>query len=155
MEETNIYSVARYFISQSTPGTSQAITPLKLQKLAFYAQALSFAINGRELFEEDFEAWVHGPVSPELYYEYKKYRSQEINEREMQPELNPEDEKVLKIVWKLYGSKDGKYPENKTHKESPWREARGNLNFYQSSNQVITKNSINEYYSRKYRVQLV
>ena len=46
---------------------------LKLQKLVYYAQAWHLALRDVPLFEEDFEAWVHGPVIPALYQEYKKF----------------------------------------------------------------------------------
>ncbi len=36
---------------------------LKLQKLLFYAQALHLAYFDEPIIEDDFEAWVHGPVS--------------------------------------------------------------------------------------------
>lgn len=152
MEETNIQNVAEYFIALSTPGTSRSITPLKLQKLVYYAQALSHPFINRFLFEEDFEAWVHGPVSPELYYKYKKYRSNEIKSKVERPDIDPDDAKVIEAVWQLYGDKDGKYLENKTHNEKPWKQTRNGLAFYQSSNKVIPKDLIRDYYSQIFKV---
>ena len=52
----------------------------------------------------------------------------------------------------MYGDKDGKFLENKTHKELPWRKTRGNLLFYQSSNEIIPKKLIKEYYTKKFKV---
>ncbi len=42
-------------------------TPMKLQKLCYYAQSWSLAWDDAPLFDQDFEAWVHGPVNPELF----------------------------------------------------------------------------------------
>ena len=36
---------------------------LKLQKLLFYCDAYCLAYFGQELITDQFEAWVHGPVS--------------------------------------------------------------------------------------------
>ncbi|MEC3885513.1 type II toxin-antitoxin system antitoxin SocA domain-containing protein [Halobacillus sp. HZG1] len=152
MEETNIHRVAEYFLALSTPGTSRSITPLKLQKLVYYAQALSHPFNNRYLFKEDFEAWVHGPVSPELYYNYKKYRSKDIQDDVKKPNINPDDAKVIEAVWQIYGEKDGKFLENKTHNEKPWKETRSGLSYYESSNKIIPKEKIKEYYSEKFKV---
>lgn len=48
----------------------EGITHLKLQKLLYYAQGLSLAINKEPLFAENIEAWKHGPVIPEVYSVY-------------------------------------------------------------------------------------
>ena len=37
------------------------ITPLALQKALYYVQGFYYAFEGRFLFDEDCEAWVHGP----------------------------------------------------------------------------------------------
>ncbi|MCM3002921.1 Panacea domain-containing protein [Priestia koreensis] len=152
MKKTTIFDVAQYFLYLSSPGTSRGITPLKLQKLTFYAQALSYSINKRELFDEDFQAWVHGPVSPDLYYKYKDYGSKEINNRVEKPKFLPSDELVIKVVWNMFGTKDGKYLENKTHNEKPWQEARTGLNYFDHSNNKISKEKIKKYYSKKFIV---
>lgn len=64
-------------ISQTLTNTANAIivlhrdlfgespSPMKLQKLCYYAQGYALA-EGFELFPEDLQAWQHGPVIPEL-----------------------------------------------------------------------------------------
>lgn len=46
---------------------------LRLQKLVYYAQAWHLANYDTPLFEEDFEAWIHGPALPALYHHYEGY----------------------------------------------------------------------------------
>lgn len=150
MGKTTIFDVAEYFLGLSSPGSSKGITHLKLQKLVFYAQALSFSINDKKLFEEDFEAWVHGPVSPDLYYAYKKNGSREIDNNVEKPSIEVNDTKIINLTWRMYGDKDGKFLENKTHNEEPWQKARQNLSYYDHSNNVITKESIRKFYSQKF-----
>ncbi|MFW6030226.1 MAG: type II TA system antitoxin MqsA family protein, partial [Halanaerobiales bacterium] len=66
--ESKIDSVVKYLLSNSAD-----ITPLALQKLLYYAQSFHKVFFNNYLFSEDCEAWVHGPVYREIYYKYKGY----------------------------------------------------------------------------------
>ncbi|MBZ9607298.1 DUF4065 domain-containing protein [Clostridium estertheticum] len=50
------------------------ITSLALQKLVYYVQGFYYAFTNRLIFEENCEAWVHGPVYRNVYIKYRKYR---------------------------------------------------------------------------------
>lgn len=50
------------------------ITNLKLQKLLYYSQAWHLAIYDEPLFQDRIEAWVHGPVVPSVFREYRSFR---------------------------------------------------------------------------------
>lgn len=80
------YNVADFFIHLANE-TGSYISNLKLQKLVYYAQAWHLAIYATPLFEEDFEAWVHSPVIPALYREYKSFGWQPILKDVQKPEL--------------------------------------------------------------------
>ena len=58
---SDIRKVAQYFLSK------ESMSHKKLQKLCYYAQAWYLANYGKPLMPNRFEAWVHGPVSPDLY----------------------------------------------------------------------------------------
>ena len=58
------------------------ITPLALQKLLYYAQGFFKAFTGEYLFHNNCEAWVHGPVYRSVYYKYKNYGYNPIEENE-------------------------------------------------------------------------
>ena len=67
-------NVADYFLSK------ESMSPKKLQKLVYYGYAWTIALLNDtaedihfKLFESDIEAWVHGPVVPELYQKYKDF----------------------------------------------------------------------------------
>ena len=70
--------IADYFIGLSNE-TGSLITNLKLQKLVYYAQAWSLALNNEELFADDFQAWVHGPVLVSLYDRYRTNKRNPID----------------------------------------------------------------------------
>ena len=63
--------VAKYFIGKASSSkyasSGSGITNLQLQKLLFYAQAEYFNKHQRRLFEEEIQAWRHGPVVKEVY----------------------------------------------------------------------------------------
>ncbi|WP_104932820.1 Panacea domain-containing protein [Paenibacillus larvae] len=123
---------------------------LKLQKLCYYAQAWYLAFFGESMFDDEFEAWVHGPVNYKLYLDYKKFGWSPIKENTEGFQDSIFDEKqlhVLKQVWKKYGRLDAKVLESLTHNEDPWKEARKDLDDNIYSNKVIDKNFMKSYYS--------
>jgi uncharacterized phage-associated protein len=144
----DVIAVAKYFLSLSKPGTDYAITHLKLQKLVYFAQGYFLAIKGRALFQNRLEAWVHGPVSPELYNEYRDFGSKELPPVDAE-EIPSDVRKVLDIVWKTYGAYEGEDLEELTHKQDPWIQARGKLKPWQASNNVISTSSIKKYFEQE------
>lgn len=142
----DILDIAQWFLSK------EPMTPKKLQKLTYYAEAWSNALFERPLISDDnFEAWVHGPVSPKLYNKYRKHKWQEIPEKEDNSSLfNDEDLDLLESVWVTYGHNSANDLEALTHTEAPWRNARAGLNDDESSNNVISTEDMKNYYSRIY-----
>ena len=62
MRQYSIFDVSEWFLSK------ESMTPKKLQKLSYYFEAWCHALFNRSLINDTrFEAWIHGPVSPELY----------------------------------------------------------------------------------------
>lgn len=49
------------------PNGGEKLTNLKLQKLLYYQQGFHLAVFGIPLFNEDVEAWMYGPVVPDVY----------------------------------------------------------------------------------------
>ncbi|WP_442598624.1 Panacea domain-containing protein [Neobacillus sp. D3-1R] len=146
---SRVEHVASYLLSVSKPGTSWSITPLKLQKLLYYCQGWYMAFSkGEPLFNEDLEAWEHGPVVPDIYFKYKHHRyltiSTEIFENKNRKGKTIFDKKqldILNTVWETYGHYDGKYLEELTHQEDPWLET--------PKNTVISKNKILKFFSQQ------
>lgn len=70
---------AKYFVHLSYSESRASLTPLKLQKILYFAQGWSFVWDNKPLFAETFEAWQYGPVNPKIYNYFKnmvgmKYR---------------------------------------------------------------------------------
>ena len=71
----------------------EGITHLKLQKLLYYAQGVYLASTDNRLFEEDIEAWPHGPVVQEVYDIFK-----ENGKNNIVVKLNDEEINVIRDI---------------------------------------------------------
>src|ERR1700722_9544145 len=102
----------------------EPLTNLKLQKLVYYAQAWYLANFNKPLFDDDFEAWVHGPVLPALYHKLKERRSQtivsDLRMEEVSKKIGPEVIEFLKEIAKIYMTESAYALEMMTHNDSPW-----------------------------------
>jgi len=141
------FNVADYFIWLANE-TGSFVSNLKLQKLVYYAQAWHLALYDIPLFQEDFQAWVHGPVIPELYQNYKTFGWQPIL-KDANPELPEEVQDFLNEVAEEYFACDAYELEQMTHAEAPWNWARGDLQSDAPSNAVINKEWMKEYYASR------
>jgi uncharacterized phage-associated protein len=54
------------------------VTQMKLQKLVYFAQGAHLAKFHQPLINETFQAWMYGPVIPEIYQDFKNYGSRPI-----------------------------------------------------------------------------
>lgn len=151
METLPVSIIAKYFIKKSND-SNRVITNKKLQKLVYYGQAWNLVLNGKPIFKEPIEAWVHGPAINSLYESYKQFSYNPIVEQVTDDDIKniPQDIKaVLEEVWKVYGNYDGDYLELLTHSEEPWQKAREGLEIAQSSNNEISIELMREFYSKK------
>ncbi|KHD06141.1 hypothetical protein PN36_00930 [Candidatus Thiomargarita nelsonii] len=152
MSTYQVNQIADWFLASIDREAGDTISHLKLQKLMYYTQAWSLAINGKCLFDEDFEAWTHGPVLPSLWHRFKELGWDSIPPSAISSkcDLVTEDEKLLLDILNSYGDLSAKHLEELTHSETPWREARGNLPIEVSSTQNISKELMREYYQKLY-----
>lgn len=138
------FNIADYFIRLANE-TGSFLSNLKLQKLVYYAQAWHLALYDTPLFSEDFQAWIHGPVIPDLYQKYKHFGWQPIL-ADSHPELPKETEVFLDEVAQEYFAVDGYELEQMTHTELPWKKAREKLAPDEPSQAIIEKDWMKEYY---------
>lgn len=138
-------SIARYIV-RFFQEAGDPISNLKLQKLLYYCQGWHLAVRGTPLFNERFEAWVHGPVQPGVYGSYKHNRWLPITEDVAAVELSAEEKSVVEEVLAVYGADSGYELELRTHTEPPWLGARNGIPSDQESTAVITPASMKEYF---------
>lgn len=126
-------SIANYFLDLAKAHGEQ-LTPMKLQKLVYYAVGWYAGYTGTPLVDEAIEAWQYGPVIPSLYHEFKCFGSSPITRKatefvhglELRESPPPEDlnlRKFLENVWSSYGQFTGIRLSEMTHASgSPWDE---------------------------------
>lgn len=128
----NPKSIANFFLDLAK-ARGDKISPMKLQKLVYYAHGWFAGYTGKPLINESVEAWQYGPVIPSLYREFKCFGSGEIGAKACAMEgfefvevPSPEDEgmrKFLTSVWESYGKYTGIALSEMTHAAgSPWDE---------------------------------
>lgn len=130
------------------------VTPLALQKLLYFIQGISYAVDGKPMFEENCQAWVHGPVYPEVYDMFRDFRYNPIEDARFaifegsDDILTADEHRIIDLVVNTFGNYSGKALEKITHAEEPWQEARKGYGEGVPSNAVITKDSIKGYYAK-------
>lgn len=130
----------------------EEVTPLMLQKLLYFIQGVTYALNDKPMFTETCQAWVHGPVYPEVYNIFRDFKYNPIEDvrfaifKGREDELTNEERKVIDLVINTFGQYGGKVLERITHIETPWQLARIGYGDGIPSNKEIKMNTISDYY---------
>ncbi len=157
MNQMDLAHIITHYINEK----GDNVSPKKLQKLLYYVEAWNMVHLGTPLINEDFEAWVHGPVLPSVYRQLKEFgfnNLRVINEEEDAAEkeiaeiiknnqLNEDQLSVVYSVLDKYGSMSAFELEILTHNESPWLEARAGIPPHISCNAIIPKQKMKSFYA--------
>ncbi len=138
--------VAGWFTNIIDRESGDSITHLKVQKLVYYSEAWSLALYDCSLFNDDIEAWAHGPVVPSLYHHLKSNGSSSLDVIEVDICFDDQSLFVLNEVQRVYGEISAKRLEYLTHQEQPWLEARGDLAPEAKCTNLILRESMKAYY---------
>jgi uncharacterized phage-associated protein len=95
-------AVVNYFLDNAEK-YGVVITPMKLQKMLYFANGWSWAFFDKPLISEECKAWKFGPVYPSVYQEYSDFSRWAI----------PYEQKMLE-----YDYDDAEYQQKKEQKES-------------------------------------
>ncbi len=151
-ENLTIFDIADWFLIH------EPMTHKKLQKLLYFSYGYYLATYNtnveklcNEMFTNDFEAWVHGPVSPKIYNTYRSAGYSLIMKNTTAPiVLSDEVEKVLYFVLEKYKFYDGDQLERITHNQTPWLNARNGLSAIEPcSNPILSKDIYNFFVDNK------
>lgn len=133
--------VAEYILHKSKESSPTAVTPLKLQKLLYFAQGFHLALNnGTPLFEEDLINKPHGSKCQLVYDVYKEYEYRTIPRVPYSVASLLTDSEIMAIekAWNIYGNMDGKFLEELIHQEDPWLDT--------ETDEIMPKEKIFEYF---------
>lgn len=150
--------IAKYILYRSFQD-GELVSPLKLQKLVYYAYSWTLVNNKKRLFDESIQAWPNGPVVPSLYHLLKQYGSSPIPGEFVGITSQEEFEKLSgKFPKEIKDTLDKTYEQYmtftafelvvSTHSEKPWKEARKGLDPTDRSNVTISDELILEQYGQ-------
>lgn len=149
-----VTTLAGYILKNFGP-----MSHLKLQKLLYYCQAYHLANFKTVLFEEEFEAWVHGPVCRNVYDIIKGksilYSDVTYSEYDFDSEIKLKDVvssdqfNLLNDVLLPLSSWSGSELETATHNEAPWIIARGEKKPNDNCSEIISKDEMLKYYTNE------
>jgi uncharacterized phage-associated protein len=122
------------------------MTAIKLQKLVYYSQAWSLVWDEVPLFLEPIEAWVNGPVVPELYNVHRGQYIVDAWPLGDPNRLSLSQKETIAVVVNFYGEKSSAWLSELTHREAPWRDARQGLEPMERGHREISLASMAEYY---------
>ncbi|MFH1620548.1 MAG: type II toxin-antitoxin system antitoxin SocA domain-containing protein [Patescibacteria group bacterium] len=151
---TDAMSIAKWFVDRANKefvdedGVSEGLTNLKLQKLLYFAQAVSLSLKDQPLFNDKIEAWKFGPVIPVVYHALKEFENAPVKITSATQEISPEVASLLENVWSVYGKFSAHELVNITHNHLPWKE----VYLSGGKNNEITAESIKKYYADYYHL---
>lgn len=128
-------AIANMFIEKAKETGLRDLSPMKLQKLVYYAHGWHLAFADAPLIDDEVEAWEFGPVVVDLYHAFKKNGMSHIEEPATEltfkekfdiatPLIDPDDEGargVIEEVWRVYSQYTSIQLSNMTHAPgTPW-----------------------------------
>ena len=135
----------------------EEVTPLALQKLLYYIQGVYMALFGTALFPEDCCAWQHGPVYEKVYFLFRDFKYNPIEDKRFglfagkTDGLSDEERTAADLVVDCFGKYSGKVLEIMTHNEKPWIDARRGCRADMPSQKVVLKEDMKEYFEGVFR----
>lgn len=154
----HILDVSDYIISRLTSEGRHDLSTLKHQKLLYYTQAWHLAIHDNPLFEDSFQAWIHGPVNRTVYDRYKDSKSlyslmsidDTVNSSETK--LSAVEVAHIEEVLEVYAAFSPFELESMTHQEDPWIEARKGYSEFERCEVEISNDSMKNFYRKRLEV---
>lgn len=142
----NAKDVVDYFLSKTTNDDDAKLTNLKIQKLIYYAQGFHLAIFDNELYQDEIEAWQHGPVCPTIYHDLKQFGSNTIPCDECKKDFgsifNEEQMELLDEIYDIFGQFSAWKLRDMTHEEPTWMNNK-------DSASIISHSEMKEYFKTR------
>jgi len=150
------FAVANAFIERAEQGRIPDLTPMKLQKLMYYAQALHLKVFDAPLLDDNFVRWQYGPVIPAVYHEFKAFGATPITGRAITrsgpgfgghiptiPHDDIQSWKVIDAIIEGYGSLEAHVLAYMTHVEgSAWEKGGGPTSTVITPDEILNDSTI-------------
>lgn len=124
--------IANALIEKAKERNIKDLTPMKLQRLMFFAQSKYVKSHARLLIRDNFERWDYGAVIPIVYFTFQSFSSKpigklalDLNAKPIQANLSEKDSEFLDNVLEIYGKYDDlKLSKMSRQKKTAWRMGR-------------------------------
>ncbi|RJF74089.1 Panacea domain-containing protein [Rhodopseudomonas palustris] len=151
----DIHDVVDYIVVKMEDA-GERLNVLKLHKLLYYVQAWNLAFGKGRFFNNEFQAWVHGPVCRIIYDRFKDTKSMysPVRRRDMRENFdvdalpNPVKRHIDNIL-EAYAEYTDDQLEEMTHQERPWIETREGYHPNERCEKAISDKTMQEYYSAR------
>lgn len=144
-EHSKVYQIALYIISKYEDTTNMA-----LQKILYFVNGFSNKFLGGNLFNDLAQAWVHGPVYPDIYDSLSYFKADNLNSNNILCDYNFEisdsEKEYIDNVAPLFACFSGSYLRNMSHLTDPWVEARKGLDDDEYSSRYIDQEDTKKYF---------
>lgn len=125
------------------------VEAIKMQKLLYYCKAWSLATSGEALFDDEIQAWKHGPVVSSLYPKHRGEAVLDSWEVGDPTKLTQSEKLMADAVMNVYGGFSGWELRNLTHSETPWIKAWTESGQGKQQSYVISEESMQDFYRSK------
>ncbi len=142
---SSIEAIALYILN-----SKYEITNMALQKLLYYIEAFAAVLLDVRLFDNRCEAWMYGPVYPEIYEKYRSFGSSQIqvDEIDLSQELSQETRELIDLVLGQFAIYNGVTLKDLSHSEEPWKKAHAGYGLKEHCTEVITHEAIKAYFTK-------
>ncbi|MFO0851363.1 MAG: DUF4065 domain-containing protein [Gemmataceae bacterium] len=165
-------TVANFFFDTAMREGNLTVSPMKMQKLVYYAHGWHLGLADKPLIDEPVQAWPYGPVVPSLYQEFKHFGNGLITQpatdvrfvidgegatqlevvapRVVESAFSPDFmQKLMGKVWEIYRNYSAVQLSNETHKPgTPWDQIKARHGGRIPENTVIPNDMIRDYFRR-------
>lgn len=150
MNKITAQDIANYLIGYSHEHKIP-IDNFRLQKYLFYAQGWHLAVSDEKLFDDKFQAWIHGPVVRKIYDIFSSFKSKNIDRSPAV--FEPPIDMIAflkKFVIDKYFHLDSSVLYKMVHDEDAYKSARGNLPEDARSNEELDEEVMHLSFRKRY-----
>lgn len=141
-------AVANEFIYLSK--NNGGITHMQIQKLVYFAHALSLVVYNRPLVKKKFQAWPYGPVDLDVYLVFRGSGKQKIKDliQNISETIDNETHELITLVYETFGKKMGWELSEFSQEGSPWKET-----YKLGESNKISNKKIKKFYKNYWIIQ--
>ncbi len=111
--------VAKYVIGECTKA-GKPVDNMKLQKMLYFLWIEYYRQTGKNLFNDEIQAWKYGPVIPAVYWRYRTFIADPICLTEPNT-VSQNDASILSPLVMRYNKRDVRSLVGETHAKGPWK----------------------------------